>query len=120
MICDPPERQLKYVTKQREGGNEVVFWLAIKNAALIQWHKLKTGTPGIAYIDMFNGLIPGHAFKINGESERIEARLPNRYSTASITNQNLDRKGNYRNRKEHEEQLCKVTVFKSEVISVEK
>ena len=49
-ICSPPER---------EGGNEVVFWLAIKNAALIQWHKLKQETPGIAYIDMLNGIIPG-------------------------------------------------------------
>ena len=58
-ICSPPEKQLKYVTKQREGGNEVVFWLAIKNAALIQWHKLKQETPGIAYIDMLNGIIPG-------------------------------------------------------------
>jgi len=35
-ICNPPEAQLKYVTKQREGGNEVVFWLSIKNASLIQ------------------------------------------------------------------------------------
>jgi len=32
-ICYPPEAQLKYVTKQCEGGNEVVFWLDIKNAA---------------------------------------------------------------------------------------
>jgi len=32
-ICYPPEAQLKYVTKQCEGGNELVFWLDIKNAA---------------------------------------------------------------------------------------
>lgn len=37
-VCNPPEPQLKYVSKQCEGGDEVVFWLAIKNAALIQWH----------------------------------------------------------------------------------
>jgi len=41
-ICNPPEAQSKYVTKQREGGNEVVFWLAVKNAALIRWRKLET------------------------------------------------------------------------------
>ena len=64
-ICSPPEKHLKYVTKQREGGNEVVFWLAIKNTALIQWHKLKQETPGIAYIDMLNGIIPGRAFNIS-------------------------------------------------------
>ena len=40
-ICNPPEVQLKYVIRQRVGGDEVVFWLSIKNAALIQWHKIK-------------------------------------------------------------------------------
>ena len=64
-ICGPPEAQLKYVTKQSEGGNEVLFWLAVKNAALMQWHKLKKDTPGLAYIDILNGIIPGHAFKIS-------------------------------------------------------
>ena len=53
------------MTKQREGGNEVVFWLAIKNAALIQWHKLEKEMPGIVYIDMLNGIIPSHVFKIS-------------------------------------------------------
>ena len=119
-ICDPPERQLKYVSKQREGGNEVVLWLAIKNAALIQWHKLKMATPSIAYIDMLNGVIPGRAFKINRKSERIEGRLSNRCSAASITNQTLNRKGNHKNRKEHDEKLCRLAVLKNEVISVEK
>ena len=36
-VRDPPRIYLQ--TKQREDGNEVVFSLAIKNAALIQWHK---------------------------------------------------------------------------------
>ena len=108
------------MSKQREGGNEVVFWLAIKNAALIQWHKLKMATPGITYIDMLNGVIPGRAFKINWESERIEGRLSNRCSAALITNQTLNRKGNHKNRKEHDENLCRLAVLKNEVISVEK
>ena len=55
---------LNYVTEQREGGDEVVFWLVVQNAALIQWHKLKKEIPSIAYIDILNGIIPGHAFKI--------------------------------------------------------
>ena len=119
-ICSPPEKQLKYVTKQREGGNEVVFWLAIKNTALIQWHKLKQETPDIAYIDMLNGIIPGRAFKISRESDRIEQRLSNRCCTASITNQTLNRKGNCKVRKEHEEKLCRLAILRREVISVEK
>ena len=38
-VRDPPRIYLR--TKHREGGNEVVFSLAIKNTTLIQWHKLK-------------------------------------------------------------------------------
>ena len=98
-IYNPPEAQLKYVTKQHEGGNEVVFWLTIKNATLIQWHKLKKETPGFAYIDMLNGIIPGQAFKISRESDRIERRLSNRCSAATITNQTLNRKGNVKTEK---------------------
>lgn len=108
------------MTKQCEGGNEVVFWLAIKNAALIQWHKLKKEMPGIAYIDMLNGIIPSHVFKISQESDQIEGRLPKRCSAASITNQTLNRKGNCKNRKGHEEKLCRLAILKSELISVEK
>lgn len=103
------------MTKQREGGNEVVFWLAIKNAALIQWHKLKKEMPG-----MLNGIIPSHVFKISQESDQIEGRLPKRCSAASITNQTPNRKGNCKNRKGHEEKLCRLAILKSELISVEK
>ena len=62
-VRDPPRMHLQ--TKQREVGDEVVFSLAIKNTALIQWHKLKKETPSIAYIDMLNGIIPDHALKIS-------------------------------------------------------
>ena len=110
-ICDK-------VTEQCEGGNEVVFWLAIKNAALIQWHKLKKETPGTAYIDMLNGIIPGQASNISQESDQIEGRLSNRCSDASITNQTLNR--NCKIGKEHEEKLCSLAILKSEVILVEK
>ena len=69
---------------------------------------------------MLNGIIPGHAFKISRESDRIEGRLSRRSSTASITNQTLNRKGNCKNSKGHEEKLCRLTILKSELISVEK
>lgn len=115
-IYNPPEAKLKYVTK-REDGNGVVFWLAIKNAALIQWHKLKKEMAGIAYIDMLNEIIPGRAFKI---SRKSACRLSNRCSAASITNQTLNKRGNCKNRKEHKEKLCRLAILKSEVISVEK
>ena len=107
-------------TKQREGGNELVFSLAIKNTALIQWHKLKKETPCIAYIDMLNGIIPDHALKISGERDRIEGRLSKHCSVASIIDQILNRKGNFKNRKGHEEKLCRLTILKSKVIPLEK
>ena len=64
-VRDPPRIYLR--TKHREGGNEVVFSLAIKNTTLIQWHKLKKETPSILYINMLNEIIPGHALKIRAQ-----------------------------------------------------
>jgi len=49
------------VTREVEGGDDVVFWLAIKNATLKRWQKLKKETPVIAYIDMLNGIIHGQS-----------------------------------------------------------
>ena len=119
-IRNQPKAQLKYVTKQRVGGNKVVFWLAIENAALIQQNKLKKETAGIAYIDIINEIIPGHAFKISRESDQIERRLSNRCPATSITYQTLRTKGNCKNRKEHEEKLCRLAILRTEAISVEK
>ena len=67
---------------------------------------------------MLNGIIPGQASNISQESDRIEGRLSNRCSDASITNQTLNR--NCKIRKEHEEKLCSLAILKSEVILVEK
>ena len=42
------------------------------------------------------------------------------FQTAAITNQTLNRKGNCKNRKGHEEKLCKLVIWKNDVTSVEK
>ena len=42
------------------------------------------------------------------------------FQTASITNQTLNRKENCKNRKGHEEKLCKLAILKNDVTSVEK
>ena len=42
------------------------------------------------------------------------------FQTASITNQTLNRKGNCKNRKGHEEKLRKLVILKNDVTSVEK
>ena len=71
-------------------------------------------------IDMLNGIIPGHALNISGERDRIEGRLSKHCSVASIIDQILNRKGNFKNRKGHEEKLCRLTILKSKVIPLEK
>jgi len=69
---------------------------------------------------LLNGLIPGHAFRIDRESARIEGRLSDRCSAVSVMQQTLNRKGSSSKRKEHEEKFYRLAVLKNEVISVEK
>ena len=56
---------------------------------------------------MLNGIIPGHALKISWESDQIEGPLSKRYSAASITNQILNRKGDWESTEELEFQTSK-------------
>jgi len=119
-ICSPPEKQLQYILKQWECGNDVVFWIGIQNVALIKWHKVKKETPALTYVDLLNGLIPGQAFKIDRNCERIESRLSGRCCAVSSIQQSLNRKGNSLKRKEHEKKIYRMVVLKSEVYSVER
>ena len=83
VLCDPPENCFNYVKEQRQGGSEVVFWLGIRKKVLRRWCQLKKETPGLKYVDMVNGNIPGNAFKIDPESKRVEKRLTYHCSQAS-------------------------------------
>ena len=58
------------------------------------------------------------AMRLRSVEKVIELKAD--FQTASITNQTLNRKGNCKNRKGHEEKLCRLTILKSELISVEK
>ncbi len=119
-ICSPPEKQLHYILKQWECGNDVVFWIGIQNEALIQWHKVKRVTPALTYVNLLNGLIPGHAFKIVRNCERIESRLSGRCCAVSCIQPSLNRTGNSLKRKQHGKNIYKLAVLKSEVYSVER
>ena len=120
VLCDPPENCFNYVKEQRQGGSEVVFWLGIRKKVLRRWCQLKKETPGLKYVDMVNGNIPGNAFKIDPESKRVEKRLTYHCSQASSAKANLNRSGSLSKRFEDEEKVIKVSILKSDVISVEK
>ena len=58
------------------------------------------------------------AMRLRSVEKVIELKAD--FQTASITNQTLNRKGNCKNRKGHEEKLCKLIILKNDVTSVEK
>ena len=68
VICDPLKNRLSYVKEQRQGGSEVVFWLAIRKKALRRWCQLQKGTSGLKHVDMVNENIPRNTFKIEPAS----------------------------------------------------
>ena len=86
----------------------------------MRWSQLKKETPGLKYVDMVNGNIPGNTFKIDPESKRVEQRLTYHCSQALTTKANLNRSGSHSKRFEDEEKIIKVSILKSDVISVEK
>lgn len=118
-ICDPPENQLNYVKKQREAGCEVVLWLGIKQKALLKWYEIKQQAEEVKYIDTLNGSIPANAFKIDRESKRIEDRLEILSAIAVSKRKELNRKESLTKRREHENKICKVSLLKSDIISIE-
>ena len=79
-LSECPNTSLKYVSQQRENGNEVVFWLKVKQEALSNWRRemvSSTLQAGTLYIDFVNLNIPGNAFRLNRISERLEKVLSN-------------------------------------------
>ena len=68
VLADCPNTHLQYVIQQREQGNEVIFWLKIKQEVLARWRKEKLCNKfaaGVLYIDLINLIIPGNAFHLN-------------------------------------------------------
>ena len=120
VICNSPQNHFNNIKEQQQGESEVVFWLGIKKKVLRKWCQLKKETPGLKYVDMVNGNIPGNTFKIDPESKRVEQCLTYHCSRASITKANLNRSGSRSKRFEDEEKIIKVTILKGDVISVEK
>ena len=112
-ICYPPENQLAYVKKQREGGFEVVLWLGIKR------YGMKQRNNKFRYIDMLNGTIPGNAFKIDHGSKRIEDRLACHSAAAFSKRNELNRKASLAKRRQHENKICKVAILKNDTIRIE-
>ena len=81
---------------------------------------LKKKTLGMKYVDMLNGTIPGNAFKIDRESNRVESRLAIHCATAFKTRNRLNRSASAAKRKEQEEKNCKLAILKNDIITIEK
>ena len=80
----------------------------------------KKEIPGLNYVDIVYGNIPGNSFKIDPESKGVEKPLTYHCSQASSRKDNLNRSGSHSKRLEEEEKVAKVSILKSKVIPVEK
>ena len=123
VLADCPNTHLQYVVQQREQGNEVVFWLKIKQEVLARWRKEKSSNKfaaGVLYIDLVNLIIPGNAFYLNRNSERLETQLSNSCIVADATRRKINKKGSAKQRKEFLDSYKKLAVLKNDIISVEK
>ena len=121
-LGDCPNTHLNYVLKQRESGNEVVFWLKIKLETLACWRRdvlssLKAG--GVYYIDLVNVNIPGDAFRLNRESVRLETQLSKICIDAENKRKIVNRKGSLKQRQIFLERWTKIAVWRNDIITVE-
>lgn len=119
-ICEPPKNLFNYVKEQRQGGSEVVFWLGIRKKVLKRWCQFQKETPDLNYVDNVKGNVLANTFKIDPESKRVEKRLTYHCSQASSTKANLNRSESHSKRLQEEQKVVKVSILKSDVISVEK
>ena len=113
----------EYVVQQREQGNEVIFWLKIKQEALARWRKEKLSNKfaaGVLFIDLVNLIIPGNAFHLNRNSERLETQLSNSCIVADATRRKINKRGSAKQRQEFLDSYKKFAILKNDVISVEK
>ena len=72
-FTDCPKSRLQYIAKY-ERGNEVITWLKVNLKHLAEWRSAVNNT-ALKCIDYVNLSIPGNAFKIKGDSQRLEDKL---------------------------------------------
>ena len=122
-IADCPNTKLQYVLQQHENGNEVVFWLKIKQEALATWRKEKLfgnlPDDGCLYIDLVNMCMPGNAFRLNRQSVRLETQLSNSCIVADAKRRAINKKGSAKQRQEFLASYKKLAVLRNDIISVE-
>ena len=121
LLGDCPNTHLSYVLKQRESGNEVVFWLKIKLETLASWRRdmLSSLKAGVYYIDLVNLSIPGDAFRLNRESVRLETQLSKICINAENNRKIANRKGSLKQRQLFLEKWTKIAVWRNDIITVE-
>jgi len=120
-LGDCPNTHLRYVSKQRESGNEVLFWLNIKLETLATWRRVMLSSlkAGIHYIDLVNETIPGNAFRLNRESVRLEKQLCKICIDAENKRKLGNKKGSLKQRQTFLEKCTKIAVWRNDIIPVE-
>ena len=101
----------------------MIFWLKIKQEVLARWRKEKLCNKfaaGVLYIDLINLIIPGNAFHLNRNSERVETQLSNSCIVADATRRKINKKGSAKQRQEFLDSYKKIAILKNDIISVEK
>ena len=120
-LGDCPNTHLSYVMKQRESGNEVVFWLKIKLETLASWRRdmLSSLKAGVYYIDLVNVGIPGDAFRLDRKSVRLETQLSKICIDAENKRKTANRKGSHKQRQIFLEKWTKIAIWRNDIITVE-
>ena len=121
-LAECPNTKLQYIFQQRENGNEVVFWLRIKQESLSNWRREKLSgslPPGVLYIDLVNLSIPGDAFRLSRKSKRLETQLSNSCIAVDAKRRQINKKGSPKQRQEFLDSHKKLAILRNDIITVE-
>jgi len=115
-----PEDKTSIHIPATENGNEVVFWLRIKQEALSNWRREKLSgslPPGVLYIDLVNLSIAGDAFCLSRKSKRLETQLSNSCIAVDAKRRQINKKGSPRQRQQFLDSYKKVAIPRNHYLS---
>ena len=122
-FAECPTTKLNYVLEQCKKGREVLLWLQIKSEALAAWKRQlaqeSERQKGVnQFIELVNRNIPGNAFRLNPNSERLESRLRELGNLAEAGRKVLNKRGSPKQRKEFLASYKKIAVLEGEIVTV--
>ena len=118
MNGDAPKNKLQYVWDQAVAGDQVIHILQIRNRVLIAWEKLKFPDCEKNYVELLNNLVGNGMAKFKTNSKRLLSRIKVECSKAKRKLQELQRKGTKKNREGFLNSWTKLSVLRSDVMTV--